>query len=318
MGEYDKVVKRLLKSAEPSIRYKVRVGVLGEDSGSTAIRRLRGQIRRSDRVQKLLANQSGMYRKWTGTHWVLSLLGDLGHPEGDRSLSSIVDQGLDWAMSQKPRQINGRPRRCCSQEGNALLYAVRLGFVDERCNLLAQKILACQWPDGGWNCDKKPEACHASFNESLIPMHALYTYGKLTGKRRYVSAARRASEMFLDRRLFRRKTTGEIIKPRFAVIHYPYFWQYSFLYALVVMAKMGRIRDVRCREPLDLLVSKRREDGGFPAERKYYSVIDSGERYRRSGQTVIAWGPVSARTKGPSNDFVTVDTLTVLKTAGRI
>ena len=38
---------------------------------------------------------------------------------------------------------------------------MRLGFVDERCDQLAGKILACQWPDGGWNCDKRPEASHA-------------------------------------------------------------------------------------------------------------------------------------------------------------
>ena len=318
MGDYDETVERLLQSVEPSIRYRVRVGVMGEDQKSVAIRRLRGQIRRSDRVQRLLSNRSGMYRKWIGAHWVLTQLGHLGYPKGDRALRAMADEGLGWAVGLQPVTIQGRPRRCCSQEGNALLYAVRLGLVDERCDLLAEKILACQWPDGGWNCDKKPAASCASFNESLIPMHALCVYGRLAGKRRYVSAARRASEMFLDRQLLRRKTTGEVIKPRFAALHYPYFWQYTFLYAFVVMVEMGRIRDLRCREPLDLLESKRRRDGGFSAERKYYSIIDSGEKYNRSGQTVVGWGSVSASPRGPSNDFVTAEALIVLRAAGRL
>ena len=37
------VINRLLKSEEPSVRYKVRVGVLGADPQSRPIRRLQGQ-----------------------------------------------------------------------------------------------------------------------------------------------------------------------------------------------------------------------------------------------------------------------------------
>jgi hypothetical protein len=124
--------------------------------------------------------------------------------------------------------------------------------------------------------------------------------------------------MFLDRKLFRRKTTGEVIKAGFALMHYPYFWQYTFLHGLRTMAEAGFILDPRCGEALDLLESKQLPDGGFPAERKHYSVVGSREKRNRSGQILVGWGPTSAGPRKRSNDFITAEALSVLKAAGRI
>ena len=117
--------------------------------------------------------------------------------------------------------------------------------------------------------------------------------------------------------LYRRKTTGEVIRPRFAMTHYPYFWQYNFSHGLKAMVECGLIRDPRCSSALDLLVSKRTPDGGFPAERKYYSVVAAGEKRCRSGQTLVGWGPTSQK-RHHSNEFVTAEALSVLKAAGRL
>ncbi len=311
-----KVVDKLLASDEPSVRYKVRVGVLGESPESRPIKRLRKEIQRSPRVQTLLSERKadgtlpfGVYSKWRGAHWVLSMLADIGYPTGDKTLEPMVDQMRSWALDLTVRVIEGRPRRCVSQEGNALLSLIRLGFADGRCAVLANKLLACQWKDGGWNCDKRPEACHASFHESLIPMRALNAYAQLSGSRKAKTAAKKAAEMFLDRKLFRRKTTGTIIRTQFARTHYPYFWQYTYLHALKAMAEAGRICDPRCADALDLLESKQLPDGGFPTERKYYTV-PSG--------TPVAWGPTCTTGKGRSNEFVTAEALAVLAAAGRL
>src|SRR5687767_5957992 len=48
----------LLESNEPSIGWKVRVGVLGEDAQSRAVRALREEIRASPRVRALLARRA--------------------------------------------------------------------------------------------------------------------------------------------------------------------------------------------------------------------------------------------------------------------
>jgi len=163
--------------------------------------------------------------------------------------------------------------------------------MDGRCHVLANKLLAYQWPEGGWNCDRRAEACHPSFHESLIPMRALNAYARITRSPKAKDALRVAAEMFLERNLLFRKSTGEVIRPRLAATHYPYFWQYTFLHGLKAMAEAQLIRDPRCADALDLLESKRLPDGAFPAERKYYSVLRRPEDPHRSGQTLVAWGP---------------------------
>lgn len=50
-------VSRLLSSEEPSIRWKIRVNVLGEDPESESVAELQNQIRDSHLVNHLLANR---------------------------------------------------------------------------------------------------------------------------------------------------------------------------------------------------------------------------------------------------------------------
>jgi hypothetical protein len=319
----DTVLQGLATSDEPSIRYKARAGVLGESPRSPAMQALRAEVAASPRVRALLAERTlegviprPVYQKWMGAHWVLTQLADLGYPEGDPQLKPLVDQGVQWALALSPSWIEGRARRCCSQEGNALLYALRLGFGDERCDILAQRLASYQWADGGWNCDKKPSASHASFHESLIPLRALNAYAQTSGDAAARQAADRAAEMFLERSLFRRKSTGEVIAASFTQTHYPHFWQYSFLHGLCVMVECGRIGDPRCQAALDLMESKRLDDGGWPAERRHYAGVGPQTALYKSRQTAVDWGPTSGRGR-TANPWVTVEALTVLTAAER-
>ena len=68
--------------------------------------------------------------------------------------------------------------------------------------VLAERLLLWQWPDGGWNCDKNPEAAHLSFMESLIPLRALALHSRLRRNERSRAAAERAAEVFLGRRMY--------------------------------------------------------------------------------------------------------------------
>jgi len=52
------------------------------------------------------------------------------------------------------KKINGRERRCASQEGNALGYILKLSHMDERTDELVERLILWQWEEGGWNCDK--------------------------------------------------------------------------------------------------------------------------------------------------------------------
>ncbi len=72
--------------------------------------------------------------------------------------------------------IEGRYRRCASQQGNALYAAAKLGLLDRDADRLVERLLHWQWPDGGWNCDKNPTADTSSFMETLLPMRGLALY----------------------------------------------------------------------------------------------------------------------------------------------
>jgi len=319
------IVDRLLRSAEPSVVFKVRVNVLGEDPESRSIRALRRGIRTSPRVAALLSERRSNgaipwhpYAKWHGAHWVLATLADIGYPPGDKALVPLRDQVYEWLLSPRHFQkatyeVNGRVRRCASQEGNALWSALALGIADERADRLAAELVKWQWSDGGWNCDKRPEAAKSSFHETLIPLRALALYGRLKARKEALDAAGRAAEVFLKRSLFRRQSDGAVINDDFLLLHYPAYWHYEVLAGLKVMAEAGFIRDARCGEALDVLESKRLPDGGFPAEAKYYRA--TGKSTMTAGRSLVGWGGTGRR---KMNEWVTADALYVLAKAGRL
>jgi hypothetical protein len=334
-----KVIDALLKSAEPSIRFKVLVNVLGEDPDSKKVRSLRNEIRNSPRVKALLhdVGRDGRlirpghpYAKWQGAHWVLAALADLGYPSGDRALHPMRDQVLDAWLREHfyqefdvdskahvygkrgvPR-MNGRYRRCGSQQGNALYSIHRLGIANPRCDQLAERLLHWQWPDGGWNCDKEPSADTSSFMETLLPMLGFFVHAEATGDKRARAGALRAAEVFLTRRLYKRRSDGRIIHPEFTRLHYPLYWHYDFLGGLKAMVRMNLISDKRCNDALDALESKRLPDGGWPAEQRYYKKVS---REVSLGTDYVDWGGTGARRM---NEWVTADALAVLRAAGRV
>lgn len=320
------VIAKLLASEEPSIRYKVRVNVLGEDPHSAAIGKLRDEIRRCPRVAALLSerNDKGRipyhpYSKWCGAHWVLSILADIGYPAGDKALRPMAEHVLDCWLNplhvQGVRVLEGRPRRCASQESNALYSLLTLGLGEgERLDQLAENLIGWQWPDGGWNCDRDPQAAKSSFHETTIGVRALALYGRLRRKPRAVAAARRAAEIFLKRNMFRRLSDGRVMNSKFLPLHYPTYWHYDVLFGLKVMAEAGLIGDTRCQEAIEVLESKRLPDGGFPSEAKFYSTADerTSSGHPGTGASRVNWGGLSKR---HMNEWVTVDALYVLKTA---
>lgn len=315
-------VERLLRTGEPATRCKLRLRRSGP--------RLLQQLRRSARVTALLSERGPdgrilqhPYTKWTGAHWVLATLADLRYPRGDRSLLPLREQVLEWLLDERrlfPRRLRytpylapivsiaGRVRIHASLEGNALYALTALGLADSRCDVLADRLIETQWDDGGWNCDRAPTAVHSSFEETLLPLRGLIWHARDSGCRTSAGAARRAAELLLQHRLFRRLSTGRVIARPFIELHYPCYWHYDVLFALKVLAEGGFIHDARCDEALDLLCAKERVDGGFPAEARFWAGRNS-----RSLRSLVSWGPTGA---DRSNEFVTADALWVLAESG--
>jgi hypothetical protein len=206
--------------------------------------------------------------------------------------------------------MQGRYRRCASQQGYALFFLLKLGLVNDRIDDLVERLLHWRWPDGGWNCDKEPAASKSTFIHTIHSMRGLHLYGTRSRSKAALAAARKASEIFLSRQLFKRRSDGRVMKTEFVKLHYPLYWHYDILLGLRVLAETGHIRDARCNAALDLLESKQLPDGGWPAESRYYSVSDS----IKLGADWVDWGGTSSRRM---NLWVTVDALAVLRSAGR-
>ncbi len=316
------LILQLEKFPDPIIRWKMRRCGLVNDQTPTDIQGAKTGLGASSTILKLLSDQDSdghipfhPYNKWFGAHWVLSNLADLCYPEGDESLKPLLEQCYDWLFSKEHakyiQNIDGRVRRCASQEGNCVYYSIALGIADKRTEELAARLIKWQWEDGGWNCDKRPEAAKSSFFESLIPLRGLAKYAKVSGDSKAHQAAARATEIFLKRHVFKRLVDHQIMDSNFVQLHYPCYWHYDILFCLKVLSEAGYIYDPRCAEALDLLESKQLEDGGFPAEARYYRVDDK----KITGHSRADWGGTS---KVHMNPFVTMDALAVLKQSGRL
>ncbi len=318
------LIEKLRYYGEACIRLKITLHIVGKAAATKEVRILRDEVRESVLARTLLSerNADGQipldpYDKWRGAHWVLALLADLGYPPGDRDLLPLREQVYDWLFSARheeaiaQRVVDGRHRWHASQEGYALYYLHELGLADERIDELARRLLQWQWPDGGWNCDMKPQAKTSSFMESLIPLRGLTLHTQVTGNAACRAASERAAAIFLERRLFKRCRDGSVIKPDFTALHYPCYWHYDMLFGLKVLTEAGFIADERCADALDLLATKQLPDGGFPAEKKYYRV----GRRPESGDSLVDWGGTS---KKKMNPFVSADAFRVLKAAGRL
>ena len=198
--------------------------------------------------------------------------------EANRAASTV----LDWiAAPDEPMIIAGRERRHASMEGNALAVASRLGqHRDRRAKHLVEVLLRSQWPDGGWNCDRNPEASHSSFHESLAPIWGLVEYHRETADQRALDAAQAAGELLLRHEVFKSSRTGTPISPEWMHIHWPHYWHYDFFHGLRAIAMLGRAKDPRAASALKHLESLRRPDGTWRA---------AGRRYWTKATEAIDW-----------------------------
>jgi len=126
-------------------------------------------------------------------------------------------------------------------------------------------------------------------------LEALLEHELRAGSSPEVTAARlRGQEYLLERRLFRRRSTGAIIEydrkdgpgagrghaawTRFA---FPTWWHYDVLRGLDYLRRAGGAPDERVAEAIDLVASKRDAEGLWPLEIRYPGEmpveIDEGE-----------------------------------------
>jgi hypothetical protein len=263
--------------------------------------------RDEERIATLLAfPDSHPYLKWSGSHWRLVALADLGAQPSAAELDKGVTQVLGWLTGPEHRKVrrlrSGLPLPHASQEGNAVYACTTLDVADDRIRLLVDSLLEWQWPDGGWNCSPRASGRRSSFHESVTPAIGLATYGQRCRDDEALAAARRTAELLLDHRLFRRGGTGEPIHHSFVDLHYPPYWHYDVLQGLVLCARLGLLDDPRAGDALDLLESKRDPVGRYQCR----SWVSS------SHKDAVRWGG------SRHNDALDRRADAVLRAAGRL
>jgi len=320
----------LLDEAFPAVRRLTFTRLRGRSSADPEVRALDAELAQDRWVATLLSGEwrdsvDGRvrvhpYKKWGGAHWRLVALAELGvtvdTPGARPVLEEAFAQVVEWLLSpghlDAVPKIRGLYRRCGSQEGNALWAASTLGLgsPDERA-ALAANLVRWEWPDGGWNCDKKPAAHHSSFNESFAPLRGLVAYRRADAVHDPAldAAIDAAAEFLLRHRVVESERTGELANPRLGLLRWPPYWHYGLMPGLRALHEAGRLDDPRVGPALDRLEAARAEDGTWRPDGRWW-----GSPRAKAGANVeiVDWG------REGETRMLTLHALEVLRAAGRI
>jgi hypothetical protein len=146
---------------------------------------------------------------------------------------------------------------------------------------LVPRLLGEQMADGGWNCEQENGATVGSFHTTINVLEGLAAYERTgTASAEVTEARSRGQEYLLERKLLRRLTTGELIDPEFSQLSFPTGYHYDVLRALDHMRLAAVAPDERMTEALDIIRSKRRDDGRWNLENPHPDQLDIeiGER----------------------------------------
>lgn len=201
---------------------------------------------------------------WTATmHTVQSLkvlgLGP-GSPSAARSIALVAENGR-WEHDGQ-RYFDGEVEPCIN--GRTIESGAYFG-VDVAP--VVDRILDEQLADGGWNCEAENGSVRSSFDTTINVLDGLLEFERVTGDAVVREARRRGQEYVLERGLFRRKSTGEIVDTAYLEFAFPYYWHYDVLRALDYLRRSGDAPDPRLEEAIDLVRSKRRPDGRWLLDR---------------------------------------------------
>ena len=205
---------------------------------------------------------------WTATHFSLQLLRDFGvdpaSPEARRALSLVRDN-VRWDVNGA-LYFAGEAEPCVN--GIALATGAYFG---EAVGGILDRLLSAQLDDGGWNCWTEYGATVSSFHTTICVLEGLFEWqGSRSSPEGTVETARaKGEEYLLERGLFRARSTGQIVDPRFTMFSFPTRWYYDVLRGLDYFRWAGAAPDDRCAEAIELVAGKRDGAGRWPLENKH-------------------------------------------------
>jgi len=208
---------------------------------------------------------------WTATLPTLTLLRDFGiEPDARpvRETVALVRANSRWEHDGQ-RFFAGEVEPCIN--GRTVAIGAYFGVgVDG----IVARLLGEQLADGGWNCETENGSVRASFATTICVLEGLLAHERVTnGSASAVAARRRGEKYLLDRRLFRRLSTGEMVDPDWLRFSFPTWWHYDVLRALDYFRATGDAPDPRLAEAITLLRSKQQPDGTWLLEHTHPGAV---------------------------------------------
>ena len=216
---------------------------------------------------------------WISTLPTLQLLHDFGidpHSDCVRRAVALVRDHCRWEHAGQPF-FAGEVEPCIN--GRTVTLGI---YFHQDVESIVARLLREQLEDGGWNCEAENGSVRSSFATTINVLEGLLAYERATGGSSHsIAARRRAEEYLLERKLFRRKSTGEVVNSQWLQFSFPVRWHYDVLRALDYFRSTGQEPDSRVDEAMDLLRSRRQPDGAWPLENthpgKVHFALEDGD-----------------------------------------
>jgi hypothetical protein len=274
-----KAVMRWLLDSDPSIRWQVMRDLGGEANDAVAAERSR--IASEGWGAKLLDRQrpDGKWGngtsepQWASTLHTLLLLRVMGLDPGSartRAMVRVVRDRVTWGpeFGDSPF-FEGEVEPCIN--GGTLALGSYFGESSDR---LVDRLLGEQLKDGGWNCEAERGSVRSSFHTTICVLEGLLEYEKAKGANAAVTNARaRAHEYLLERRMFRRLSTGKVIDPSWTRFCFPTTWHYDVLRGLDYLRGAGVESDERVAEAIGLVLKRQHQNGRWPLHKPHADPI---------------------------------------------
>jgi hypothetical protein len=208
---------------------------------------------------------------WTATAYSLVALHDFGvdpHCDAVRRAVARVRENCRWEHAGQPF-FSGEVEPCING------MAVALGvYFEQGVDDVVARLVAEQLEDGGWNCEAENGSVRSSFHTTIRVLEGLLAHERATGgSASSIAARRRGEEYLLERKLFRRKSTGEVVDPAYLRFSFPTRWRYDVLRGLEYFRSAGDPPDARVDEAIDLLRSKQQPDGTWLLENTHPGAV---------------------------------------------
>ena len=208
---------------------------------------------------------------WTATAYSLVALRDFGidpHRDEVRRAVARVREHCRWEHAGQPF-FDGEVEPCING------MVVMLGaYFDQDVTEVVARLVGEQLEDGGWNCEVENGSTRSSFHTTIRVLEGLLGHERASGgSAESIAARRRGEEYLLERRLFRRKSTGEVVDPAWLQFSFPTRWHYDVLRGLEYFRSAGDAPDPRVAEAIDLLRSKEQPDGTWLLENTHAGAV---------------------------------------------